>query len=70
MVCGTNVASCLHCGREWLVGDAVPTVCEACWGEGHGRDFPCSACARRISRLGYAAELHRARLEQSELKEG
>lgn len=42
-----NVASCLHCGREWLAGDSVPTVCEECWVDGH-RGFPlgCPVCDR------------------------
>ena len=32
---GEHVATCLHCGKSWIVGDCIPSMCDDCRREGH-----------------------------------
>jgi hypothetical protein len=57
MVTGLNVANCLHCGREWLVGDCIPSVCEECWAAGH-RGSPLGGACPVCARLDAEGEAH------------
>ena len=27
---GHHIARCLFCGKEWMVGDCIPSACEEC----------------------------------------
>jgi hypothetical protein len=44
---GEHIATCLHCGKRWRVGDCVPVLCEECYTAGHrGTGFiDCPLCA-------------------------
>lgn len=47
MAIGCHVARCAHCGKQWLVGDCVPSVCGECEEKGHrGMFLDCPACCR------------------------
>lgn len=44
---GHNIAKCLHCGKEWMVGDCVPDICSECERAGHrGMNYGCPVCNR------------------------
>ena len=36
MPTGLNIATCLHCGIQWVVGDCISFVCPVCEEAGHG----------------------------------
>jgi hypothetical protein len=45
---GEHLATCLHCGKRWRVGDCIPSVCNECYTAGHrglGLD-ECPVCER------------------------
>jgi hypothetical protein len=47
---GHNIATCLHCGTQFQVGDAIPDICPECEDAGHsGLPLDCPLCrsARR-----------------------
>lgn len=39
MVYGCHVANCLHCGKQWIVGDCIPSICDECSAAGR-KDTP------------------------------
>lgn len=41
---GHNIARCVHCGKEWVVGDCIPITCDECLGQGHTESFSCPKC--------------------------
>jgi hypothetical protein len=42
---GHNIATCLHCGHQWTVGDAILLICPACEDAGHvGLPLDCPLC--------------------------
>jgi hypothetical protein len=42
---GHNIATCLHCGTQFTVGDAIPDICPACEDAGHaGLPLDCPLC--------------------------
>ena len=43
MVWGQHIATCLHCGTQWVVGDCITSTCPDCEARGH-RGFPTSSC--------------------------
>jgi hypothetical protein len=76
---GLNIATCLHCGRQWTVGDCIPSVCPECDEAGH-RGLPgfpitgslldggCPECDRQrreiMVRAGEARQRRRERDER------
>lgn len=32
---GEHLATCVCCGKRWIVGDCIPTVCPGCASSGH-----------------------------------
>lgn len=40
---GLHIATCLHCGRQWTVGDCIPITCPNCVAAGH-RGWPLTDC--------------------------
>ena len=44
---GQHIATCMHCGKQWTVGDCIPDTCEECYAEGHRGIFDCPVCAQR-----------------------
>lgn len=53
MVTGHNIAHCTHCGKDWIVGDCIPFMCDECYQSGHddktlgGMD--CPECAKKYT---------------------
>jgi hypothetical protein len=48
---GHYIATCLHCGHQWTVGDAILLICPGCEDAGHaGLPLDCPLCrpARRV----------------------
>lgn len=44
---GEHLARCLHCGKTWIVGDCIPSICDECIAAGHSREggfFSCLIC--------------------------
>lgn len=39
MVFGCHIATCLHCHKQWMVGDCIPDICQECVAKGH-RGWP------------------------------
>lgn len=61
---GHHIAKCLHCGKEWMVGDCVPSICDECEKAGHrGLLFDCPICSMPFIsiELKQAQELIRAK---------
>ena len=50
---GHNIAQCVHCGKEWVVGDCIPITCPECLEEGHcdGWAIACPVCFPRVSKI-------------------
>ena len=39
---GHHIATCLHCGKRWTVGDCIPSICSKCHSDGHrGTSLDC-----------------------------
>lgn len=56
-----NIATCLHCGRKWVVGDCIPSICDECRAAGHADVFfaDCPRCREPLLRIlaaQYAAD--------------
>lgn len=42
---GHHIARCQHCGKEWMVGDCIPSICPECQEAGHtGSTIGCPLC--------------------------
>lgn len=42
---GHHIAKCLHCLKEWIAGDCVPSICPDCEAAGHkGLGIDCPKC--------------------------
>ena len=62
MPIGHNVAKCLHCLKEWVVGDCVPSICPECEDAGHtGLGIDCPKCFQPGRKLidAYQKEIDR-----------
>jgi hypothetical protein len=67
---GHHIAHCLHCGKQWMVGDCIPSMCDECRESGHvppifaGTGYMgCQKCDEpfiRIKAAALAAEEKRA----------
>lgn len=47
---GMNVATCLCCGKQWIVGDCIPSVCDQCRDAGH-TGVGCPVCKDNLDRI-------------------
>lgn len=66
---GTHVARCGCCGRSWMCGDCIPSVCFQCRDGGHngGGAWSCPICKpendRKMAELQAQHEAEQARKE-------
>ena len=64
---GQHIARCICCGKQWVVGDCIPSVCPDCLDAGHDGTLDCEKCRqefvnRQIERAKLSAKLaHEAR---------
>lgn len=64
MVYGHNIARCLHCGKEWVVGDCDPFTCHECETAGHiDWPNPCPVCQAEYERVRMRIEQAKARAQ-------
>lgn len=47
---GQHIATCLHCGKQWVVGDCIPSICPDCERAGHSGLLDCPVCNPRRKR--------------------
>ena len=55
MPTGENLATCFECGKRWVVGDCIPSICPACECKEHGHLMVmvqgigiCCRCGERV----------------------
>lgn len=63
---GYHIARCFCCGKQWVCGDCIPTVCSECEAKGHTGGFDCLQCV--VERERRAAE-RRERRQVKDAKE-
>jgi len=39
-----NLAYCFHCGKRWITGDCIPSICPECQETGHKEYGFCEKC--------------------------
>lgn len=64
---GLNIATCRHCGRQWVVGDCIPATCDECYAEGHRDAAACPRCQADL--VSFLAEAARARNEREKAEQ-
>ncbi len=70
MPTGRNLARCRTCGKEWIVGDCIPSECHECECARRGHHWISNFCGRcgarwkpEISGNDIADEIEREQLE-------
>jgi hypothetical protein len=43
---GMHIATCLHCLKQWVVGDCIPSICPECVDKGHHWNLPFFDCPK------------------------
>jgi hypothetical protein len=65
---GSRIVQCLHCGKDYISGDAVTMRCPDCLAKGHTVGIgPCRVCEEEDRKRSYVDRLRAAHFTEQEI---